>query len=640
LLGVALLLVVDSATATPGALDPSFGSSGIVETTIASGSTAAAAVAVQPDGKIVAGGETAVGSEDEFALARYNLNGSLDPSFGTGGKVTTAVGSLYDHIHALLLQTDGKIVAAGDTYDGSEYQFALARYNPGGSLDTTFGTGGKVVTPIAASGGGEAYAMALQTDGKIVVGGSSGDNRDFVIARYNPTGSLDTSFGTGGVVMTAIGNLSALALQPDGKVVAVGSALARYNPDGSLDTSFGTGGTVRGTPWGQAAGSALVLQPDGKIVVGGTSGWDFGTQSGFALYRFDPDGSVDTTFGDANGYVVTAFGNPSSAWGAALAQQPDGKLVQAGYYGSTEYGFALARYDADGSLDPGFGNSGIVTTPLGAHGAVADAVALEPEGKIVAAGTTQTGSNDPTGEQFALARYLVTSTLSTSTSGNGSGVVTSNPPGIDCGSACTETFTQPVPVTLTATPAAGSIFTGWSGGGGCSGTTGSCQVEMSSDQSVTATFALAETLSITTAGSGIGKVTSMPAGITCGSACSHAYAYGTTVTLTASPSSGSSFKGWSGACSGTGTCTVTTNAATTVTATFKLIPKPCLVPRAKGKTLKRAKSLIRAHACSVGKVKHITSRTVAKGQVIAQKPKPGKRLRHGAKVNLVVGRGP
>lgn len=552
LLAVALLLVVGPAEGSPGALDPSFGSAGAVLTTIASGSTAATALAVQPDGKILAGGETAVGSVEEFALARYNLDGSLDASFGSGGKVTTAIGA-GSLANALVLQPNGKIIAAG----GSSEDFAVARYNPDGSLDTSFGTGGKVTTPIPTAYGGEAYAAALQTDGKIVVGGSSGDNRDFVIARYNPNGSLDTSFGTGGIVTTATGYVRALALQPDGKIVAVGGydpgfALARYNPDGSLDTSFGAGGivTLDSTPGFQQA-NGVVLQPDGRIVIGGESA------EHFALLRFSTDGTLDTNFGS----VVSHVGSPPMV-GQALVRQPDGKLVLAGYYGSTEHGFALARYNADGSPDAAFGVSGIVTTPLGVHGAAANAVALEPDGKILAGGVTEPGSNDTTGEQFALARYLVTSALTVTTDGDGSGVVTSNPPGIDCGATCTETFAQPTSVTLTATPAAGSTFTGWSGGGTCSGTTGVCQVEVANDQSVSATFTVKRSARVAS----------------------------------------------------------------------------CVVPRLHGKTVTAAKRALRAHFCSLGKIKHAFSR-MRKGRVFSEKPAQGKHLRHGARVALVVSKG-
>lgn len=637
LLCLAGVVVVGSATATLGALDPGFGSGGTVTTTIGSGGSEVHALAIQSDGKIVAAGETAVASAGDFALARYNVNGTLDTGFGSGGAVTTAVGSLWSLARAVAVQPDGKIVAVGGSYDGSEYEFALVRYNASGSLDTTFGTGGEVVTPIVASGGGEAYAVALQTDGKIVVGGSSGDNRDFVLARYNPDGSLDTGFGASGIVQTAIGVLRALALQPDGKIVAAGGsgffALARYNSDGSLDASFGTGGTVTTDPIGQGFGNALALQADGKIVVGGTiaiSG-PFGSSSSFALLRFTADGTLDTQFGTMVSYLTT----PSMA-ASALVQQSDGKVVLAGYYDSNMYGFALARYNGtDGSLDSSFGVSGIVTTPLGANGSVSDAIGLEPDGRIVLGGYTETGSNDPSGEQFVLARYQVTGTLTIGKNGNGSGTVSSNPPGIACGATCTASFAD-LPVTLTATPAVGSIFTGWAPGGGCP-TTGTCQIPMSQDHSITATFSLIpETLSVSKSGSGRGRITSTPAGINCGTTCSHHFDYGTTVTLKATPARGSTFKGWAGACSGTHICNVAMKQAQTATARFGA--KPCIVPNVEGKTLKMARrSITRAH-CRTGKITHSYS-TMKTGHVISQRPRAKKHRRNGAKVNLVISRG-
>ena len=153
-------------------------------------------------------------------------------------------------------------------------------------------------------------------------------------------------------------------------------------------------------------------------------------------------------------------------------------------------------------------------------------------------------------------------------------------------------------------------------------------------------------LTVSKAGDGSGTVTSSPAGISCGATCSHRYAHGTSVTLTATAAAGSDFSGWSGGgCSGIGTCTVATNADTAVTATFMSQspppppPKNCVVPKVKGKTLSAAKRAIKSHACSVGRIKHATSRTVKKGHVISQKPKPGRRLPHGAKVNLVVSKG-
>lgn len=224
-------------------------------------------------------------------------------------------------------------------------------------------------------------------------------------------------------------------------------------------------------------------------------------------------------------------------------------------------------------------------------------------------------------------------TLSVTKAGSGSGTVSSSPAGISCGSACSQAFTFGTSVTLAATPAAGSVFSGWSGA--CSGT-GSCTVGMTQAQAVTATFALLpETLTVTKSGSG--TVTSSPVGISCGPTCSQAFAFGTSVTLSRTPASGWLFKGWSGACSGTGVCSVTMSGAQSVHATFAK-KTACVVPKLKGKTLKAAKrALTRAH-CRAGKITKKYSR-VKSGRVISQKPRPGKHLRVGARVNLTVSKG-
>jgi uncharacterized delta-60 repeat protein len=194
--------------------------------------------------------------------------GDLDPSFGTGGTVTTAFGTSGTSAYAIALQGDGKIVAAGGT--GLQDAFALARYNPDGSLDKTFGTGGLVMTGINELAG--VNAVAVQEDGKIVVAGSSGGVQGFfTLARYNPDGRLDKTFGAGGPVFGTSGSANALALQGDGKIVAAGStenttfALVRYNPDGILDGTFGTGGTVT-TAFGTSgsSASAVALQGMGR----------------------------------------------------------------------------------------------------------------------------------------------------------------------------------------------------------------------------------------------------------------------------------------------------------------------------------------------------------------------------------------
>ncbi len=388
-----VLLLVGSAQGAPGSVDESFNGTSQAKR-LAAADDLANALALRPDGKLVAAGE----SRGDLALARYKPNGSLDPSFGGDGRVVTS--ALFDLFgaRALAPQPDGKLVVVGG---GSNGDFELARYNPDGSLDKSFGKGGKVNTVLGDDD--EANAVVLQPDGKLIAAGQS-----FALARYNANGALDPSFGTGGKVTTPFGSdyavAFALVLQPDGKLVAAGDtetgsnhefALARYNPDGSLDPSFGTGGKVTTAFSGDLHGAySLVLQPDGKLVAGG---YIAGPNYGAALARYNADGSLDPSFG-GDGRVTTAL------FGAdALVLQPDGKLLATG--GSPD-GLALARYNPDGSLDTSFNRTGEVTTKIRSH-AAAQALALQPDGKLVAAGYTYTGSTDQhrLSADFALARY-------------------------------------------------------------------------------------------------------------------------------------------------------------------------------------------------------------------------------------------
>lgn len=221
--------------------------------------------------------------------------------------------------------------------------------------------------------------------------------------------------------------------------------------------------------------------------------------------------------------------------------------------------------------------------------------------------------------------------------GTGSGTVVSYPLGITCGSTCSKSYASGTSVTLSASPAFGSTFAGWSGGG-CSGNSNTCTVTVDSAQTVTASFEASYTLTVATNGSGSGKVISSPTGIACGSSCSHDYASGTSVTLTAAASSGSKFAGWSGSsCSGTGVCTVVMSGSQSVQATFA--SPACIVPKLKGKTLNAARHAIRSRGCVVGKIGHAFSKSVKRGHVISQRPTPGRHLKRGAKVNLVISKG-
>jgi uncharacterized delta-60 repeat protein len=252
------LLTVSPAWGQGGTLDPSFGGDGMVTTSFLIGD-GALAMAVQADGRIVVAGFTDI----DFAVARYNADGSLDPSFSSDGKVMTDFGISLDHATAIALQEDGRIVVAGRTQPYSAYDsdIALARYNADGSLDSSFGGDGLVVTDLDDNNE-MAADVAVQADGRIVVAGHRGwpgpvPGEDFLLVRYNADGSLDPSFGNGGLVVTDFDGdnetAEAIALLADGRMVAAGKtipesgsefALARYHADGTLDASFGSGGKV------------------------------------------------------------------------------------------------------------------------------------------------------------------------------------------------------------------------------------------------------------------------------------------------------------------------------------------------------------------------------------------------------------
>jgi uncharacterized delta-60 repeat protein len=403
------LLALPSAAQAVGAFDQTFDGDGRVVTDFGvfdQGSD----VAIQADGKIVAAGSSGA----DFALARYNPDGSLDPTFDGDGRVVTDFGA-FDQGSDVAIQADGKIVAAGS----SGADFALARYKPDGSLDPTFDGDGRVVTDFGADDG--ANGVAVQADGTIVAAGQSSAgvlaDLDFALARYNPDGSLDPTFDGDGRVVTDFGGAfndqaNAVAIQTDGKIVAAGLgetgladldfALARYNPDGSLDPTLDSDGRVMtgfAGPRGFGANDlahGVAIQADGKIVAAGGSDTTFGTTGAnprnFVLVRYNPDGSLDPTF-DGDGRAVTDFGADDFASGIAI--QADGKIIAAGLSGAgaNPHNFALARYNANGSLNPAFGT---VVTDFGADD-FASGIAIQADGKIVAAGSS--------GGDFALARY-------------------------------------------------------------------------------------------------------------------------------------------------------------------------------------------------------------------------------------------
>jgi uncharacterized delta-60 repeat protein len=341
------------------------------------GGFGAFAVAEQPARKVVAaGGAYAAENQPAFAVARYRRGGALDPTFGNGGKVVTAFGRPRGDRFPLAvaadvaLQRDGRIVVAGWATNAAEQtQVALVRYTARGALDDGFGAGGKTSVVPGAARSAEARAIALQRDGRIVVAGWSDllEQSHFLVARFTRSGRTDRTFGTRGSTVTPLGfagSATDVAIQPDGRIVAAGSVhvprdgtqlgLARYLANGRIDTSFGTNGTVL-TNFAVDDEPALALQRDGKIV----AVCGLRSPSRFGLARYTPDGKLDPTFGEG-GRVRTRFPERSVARDVAI--EPDGKILVAG---STGGDFALARYNRDGTLDASFGTDGLVMTPLG-----------------------------------------------------------------------------------------------------------------------------------------------------------------------------------------------------------------------------------------------------------------------------------
>lgn len=421
-LALAVLLVFAGATIKVGAanviLDYTFGTSGVVQTDFSTPIDGATALARQPDGKLVAAGYSFPAGSGSFAVARYSSEGILDTTFGVGGKVSTSFGTPRAQATAVVIQPDGKIVLAGSAGSaGFNSNFALTRYNPDGSLDTTFDADGKVTTSFTGQQEG-AQDLLLQPDGKIVAIGYSyfvngNPYYDFAIARYNTNGSLDSTFGVGGkaTVDFAYGDQAySGVLLADGKILVGGYSrnvgtlddltVIRLMPNGTLDTTFGTGGRAF-VDFDNPNDTAykIAVQADGKIVAAG--GTNFVTYNKFVLTRFNADGSLDTGFG-TSGKVITSFGDSVVAHLTDLAIQPDGKMVAIGTLSSGSNGIALARYNADGSLDNTFDGDGIYTVSL-SNLTSAQALLLQSDGKLIIAGSGP-GSSQQSSD-FALARF-------------------------------------------------------------------------------------------------------------------------------------------------------------------------------------------------------------------------------------------
>lgn len=383
-----------------GGMDPDFGNAGVVFTSFGGSDEQPSAVTAGASGELyIVGGANRAETRNDFAALRLQADGRVDDRFGNGGNVITDVGNLQDWAKAAAVQDDGKLVVAGYSHSGATgFDFAVARYNDDGSLDEQFGENGVVTTALQAGPSRKtdrAEAVLIQDDGKLVVGGRSAE--DFVLVRYLPDGRLDPSFsGDGKRVFTEFGySARALAIQPDGMILLGGYerdrsvnvstfALVRVKPDGSVDPDFGEWGYLK-TSFGSGndRAYAVAVQRDGKILLGGSQLSGLG--SDFALVRYLPDGSLDPSFGD-QGRVVTPFGDGSVARINDLHVQGNGRILAIGESQSDGILSAvIVRHLPDGGLDPDYGDAGLAVLDLGLEVDLGEGVSgyVQQDGKTV-----------------------------------------------------------------------------------------------------------------------------------------------------------------------------------------------------------------------------------------------------------------
>ena len=390
--------------AAPGVLDPSFGSGGIVITPIGAGDEGARALVIQADDKIVVAGSTHNGTDLDVVVVRYDPTGALDPTFGSGGIVQTSLGAGDEVAAALALAPTGDIVVAGSATSGGATDVLLLRYRPDGTLDPFFGAAGVVRIPVA--GGATALAVVVDPASRTTVAGSAAGG--LLLGRFRNDGRPDTDYGPAGILVTPVGGPAAanaiVRIGGDRHIVAgwvrVGAdadlLLVGYRSNGRLDPDFGSGGiVVAPLGAGDDAAQALMETPDGFVV----AGWSEGSSArDIALTRYSDEGELDLGFG-TGGVVRTAPGSDAQA--NALALEDDDKLLVAGAIETgTGDAMALFRYQTDGSVDTTYGSGGAVVTTIGVDAAV-QALAIS-RGGSVAAGSASNGTDT----DIALTRYL------------------------------------------------------------------------------------------------------------------------------------------------------------------------------------------------------------------------------------------
>ena len=414
-----ILFVSKANFAQFGTLDTSFDSDGIVITTFSGFDANVQSIIIQPDKKIIAGGIISKGGINQFGLARFNSDGSLDVSFGNLGKVISDYPDLM-LLSSIALQSDGKIVVAGNLFNSifTVSHFVLVRYDTNGLLDRTFGIDGRVITSISNKID-KITSIIIQNDGKIIASGTTSDDlnySDISIVRYNPDGTLDASFGNNGITVTSIRTWDfgyAIALQNDNKIVISGSTSNEFNPVfgpdydflvlkydkfGVLETTFGNGGSVIiGTTDANEKALSINVLSDGKIAIAGEHHI---LKYSFMISKLLPNGAVDTSFGN-NGLVLNDL---ASQFIESVVMQIDGKFLITEYNGTggcCSADIKLIRFLEDGNFDTTFGTNGIVTADFLNENNQANSIAVQDDGKIIIGGV----SGNQIHSDYGLARF-------------------------------------------------------------------------------------------------------------------------------------------------------------------------------------------------------------------------------------------
>lgn len=397
-----------------GSLDKSFNKTG-KKTIKVEEASAAFSVALQSDGKIVvAGYSRSSGNNDNFLVMRFNTNGTLDKTFGKSGKVITDSGT-NDHFTSIAIQDDDKIVIAGYTnINDLLNEMVLFRYNANGSIDKKFGTGGKIFTDANGQNTSPAKVV-VQPDKKIVVAATTGNgsNSDYVLFRFKPNGDPDPNFGTAGKVITDLGNNEVakdMLIQPDGKIVVGGTSgeypttdmlIVRYNKNGTFDNKFGTGGKVYTDFGGSDYLNSIAILQNSKIIAGGTSIMPPNNGQVITLAKYRPSGDYETSFG--TGGLYTYIDSNYDLIPSKMVLDKNKDIIVGGYAinGTNDYDVLLMRFLGNGRIDSALGYQGKVFTDFGYTGDFLYSMTVQDDNKVIAAG--------PSSDKIFLSRYIIDS---------------------------------------------------------------------------------------------------------------------------------------------------------------------------------------------------------------------------------------